>query len=368
LKFGYLHAAAIGHLALEADIPYIKSKSSRTITIWITTEKIANIELLRVISEKMIIVQNLFLRSLLLPLVKATRNTPFDGNGIVNDITSNIQDSAEISFPLMRNNSKHLPDLLTSMNFSPNQKYICLCVRDELHSYNNVSSESANSTSYRNSNIEDYEKAIQYFINSGFNVIRMGRLAKICDFRMSGFYDYANSNLRSDLNDLVIFANCEFAFSTLTGIDELASLYRKPVYIVNYLPVGFFRLSTKRPLVLPKGLRDRKSRKILSIEQIKQRGLWTANSTNRYVRENVDIENCDAETLVRFAEQVLLHFRGSEKRKDSQVSQEVQELFASASDIPLELKNKIPLISELWLNYGNGNSSSQHDPNKNKKD
>jgi putative glycosyltransferase (TIGR04372 family) len=185
---------------------------------------------------------------------------------------------------------------------------------------------------------------------------------------MSGFYDYANSNLRSDLNDLVIFANCEFAFSTLTGIDELASLYRKPVYIVNYLPVGFFRLSTKRPLVLPKGLRDRKSRKILSIEQIKQRGLWTANSTNRYVRENVDIENCDAETLVRFAEQVLLHFRGSEKRKDSQVSQEVQELFASASDIPLELKNKIPLISELWLNYGNGNSSSQHDPNKNKKD
>jgi hypothetical protein len=104
--------------------------------------------------------------------------------------------------------------------------------------------------------------------------------------------------------------------------------------------------------VLPKGLKDAESGRILSIEEIEGRGLWTANTTEHYRQENVDIEDCDADTIAKFAEQVMIHFQEScGKKVDSRVSHKVQAFFASASNVPIELKGKVPTISELWLNY-----------------
>lgn len=351
IKFGYLHAASLGHLALESDIAYIQTKSSKTYTFWITTEKIANAELLKLIAQRMRIIQNPFLRKILMPIVKATRGSVFDGNARVDDISSNIQDTAEISFPLNIDESDDLPNLLFSMGLNPFQKYVCLVVRDEMHSVINVSLDSAASTAYRNSNIEDFKKAIQLFIEAGYSVIRMGRNARICSFNIPGFFDYANSELRSDLNDLVLLSNCEFVFSTLSGVDEIANLYRKPVYIVNYLPIGFFRLSRLRPLILPKGLRDTKSGAKLSMKDILDRGLWTANSTEAYRHANVEIVDCNADEIEMFAQQVLSDFSKTLQIDDSDTFNEVQKFFVLAARVPENLKYKMPKISPLWLNY-----------------
>lgn len=351
IRFGYLHAASVGHLALEADVSYINSKFIKSLTIWVTTEGIANKELLKLISNKMVIIKSPIFRKVLMPIIKVTRNTKLDGNAKVNEISSNVQDNAEISFPFLSDISFELHHLLKKMNLDSYQKYICLIVRDDLHSTVNGSRDSAFATTYRNSNIDDYIKAIEFFVDSGFGVIRMGRLAKPIKFTMHGFFDYANSELRSDVNDLIILSNCAFAFSTLSGIDEIPNLFRRPVYIANYLPVGFFRVSKLRPLILPKGLREITSGRILSMKEIYDKGLWTANNTQSYMRANVEYVDCDSNTLVKFAAQVVQDFKSDRSSLDTVSYNKVQNFFVLASEVPNELRNKVPTVSSLWLNY-----------------
>jgi putative glycosyltransferase (TIGR04372 family) len=351
IQLGYLHAAAIGHLAWEADMAIIKSENSNAKTIWITTKKIANNELLNLIKKKMFIVSNPGLRLLLLPFVKRSRGTRFDGNAEVNDITTYIQDSAPVSFPLPKVENDRLPDLLVQMKLDPNKKYVCLVVRDGLHSQSNVSLLSAHSTEYRNCSIKDFTGTVSYLNSEGYNVIRMGRLADSCDFTESNFFDYANSDLRSDINDLVILSNCEFTISTLSGVDEIATIYRRPVYIVNYLPVGGFRVSKLRPLVLPKGLRDKDTGKILTFHEIIERGIWEANTTKMYEEANVEYVNCSPYEITEFSKQALSHFEGKEQNTDMNKVTSVQNYFMSLKGVNSSLIDKMPKISDLWLNY-----------------
>jgi len=353
LQFGYLHAAAIGHLALEADIAFIESQSSPKVVVWITTKEVANYQLLKLISRKLRVITNPMLRALILPLVKLTRGGRFDGNSKVNDRTTFVQDTSPVSFPLPVAHMEMLPQLLEEMNLDCTRKYICLVVRDELHSFKNVSQESAEITQYRNSSINDYEGAIKYLIDQGFNVVRMGRLAHKCRFTIDGFFDYANSDLKSDLNDLLLMANCEFVISTSSGIDELATLYRKPVYLVNYLPVGSFRVSQLRPLILPKGLRDRQKGNLLSLSQIVQMGLWEANATHTYESANIEIVNCEPRTITQFTIQVIAHFSSRFEDVEPFGSHLVSQFFCQTSKVPKELEHKVPKISDLWLNYPN---------------
>jgi putative glycosyltransferase (TIGR04372 family) len=284
-------------------------------------------------------------------LVKATRGTRFDGNSNVNSKSTFVQDYSPISFPLEERQLEKLPQLLSEMNLDSKKKYVCLVVRDELHTHENISPEVAKSTHYRNSSIDDYIEAIEYLTHQGFGVIRMGRLANKCNFEIRGFFDYANSHLRSDTNDLVLMANCDFVISTCSGIDEVATLYRKKVYLVNFLPLGEFRLSQLRPLILPKGIRDCQSKQGLALNEIVERGLWEANSTNTYEKANIEIVDCSPKTIAKFAKQVVTHFNSDASGDIPNHLDLVQEFCIQVSRIPESLKYKVPKISNLWLNY-----------------
>lgn len=351
IQFGYLHTAAIGHQALEADIAIIQLPKRGSKVIWITTKEIANHELMKLIGTKLVIVKNRMLRSILLPIVKWSRGTKYDGNPLVNDKTTFIQDDARISFPLHQKEEERVVELLNKMKIQTLRGFVCLVVRDELHSSENVSKQSAFSSSYRNSSISDYEGAVSFLVSQGFGVIRMGRLASPANFDIQNFFDYANSSLRSDSNDLLIMAKCEFVISTLSGIDEIATMYRRPVYIINYLPVGSFRLTNLRPLVLPKGLIDSRTSEKLSLNEIVARGLWEANDAAQYTAAKVKIIDCQPEVITSFAKQAVDHYLKREHLDQNNFSNPIRDFFISAKNVPSELVHKVPEVSRLWLNY-----------------
>lgn len=338
-------------MALESDVAVIQSQGSRTKTVWITTKKISNLELYRLIKERLTIVDRSLFRALLLPIVKLSRGTRFDGNAVVNDKTTYVQDSSEVSFPLSLKEKQRLPKLLQEMNLTSSRGYVCLVVRDELHSLEEVSIESATSSAYRNSPIHDYEATILYLISQGFSVIRMGRLAHPGNFEIENYFDYSNSMHRTDANDLLLMANCEFVISTLSGIDEIATLFRRPVYLVNYLPVGGFRLSRLRPIVLPKGLRDARTLEKLTLNEIVARGIWEANDSRMYAEANVEIVNCHPNVIRDFTKQVVTHYLEGAECADNCRSSYVRNFFIYAKDVQPEIAHKAPEISNLWLNY-----------------
>ena len=84
--------------------------------------------------------------------------------------------------------------------------------------------------------------------------------------------------------DLFISSRCQFFFGGASGICMLAATFRKPHFIVNNTPIeGVFSINRKFPGIF-KRVRDIKTKKILTIREMVQKGLcniFKARSFNR---------------------------------------------------------------------------------------
>ena len=149
-----------------------------------------------------------------------------------------------------------------------NKKYVCLIVRDNSYfGYKPFSD-------YRNANVNNFIKAIQYLNSKDIFVIRMG--AKKCptvNYQSKNFFDYANSKLRSEFLDIYLGSNCLFSLGTSTGFDGIPISSRKPAIITNYVPMGYFPSWTSKQIVIFKHHLNSKTKERISLESIIQNGL-----------------------------------------------------------------------------------------------
>lgn len=108
-----------------------------------------------------------------------------------------------------------------------NRKFICLHVRDSFYKKNTIKN-------YRNSNINNYIKAIEYLIKKNYFVFRLGNspLNKI-NFTNKYFLDYANSDIKTDFMDLHLINECDFYIGTQSGTYDTAKMFNKPKLITN---------------------------------------------------------------------------------------------------------------------------------------
>jgi putative glycosyltransferase (TIGR04372 family) len=124
------------------------------------------------------------------------------------------------------------------------EQFICLLSRD--NAYLNYLDKIAGQLnfdrsyhSYRNSDIETYRLAVNYLLDKGYWVFRMGTVTeKKLEIYHKNFLDYPYYNKKCDLLDIYLFSNCSGLISTCTGIDGLSQAYGIPTLIVNGLPLG----------------------------------------------------------------------------------------------------------------------------------
>lgn len=166
-----------------------------------------------------------------------TKNFEFPTIGIHkiysdNLIKKNFNDINEIDISnsniFLSEEKKQLCRSILSKNNIPLKKIICLHVRDG--GYKNDS----NRKSYRNSNISNYYKLIDYLVEKNYFVIRMGDDSSVkSNYSHKLFLDYAHSNINSRLMDIFLIDNCSFFIGTQSGILDLAYMFNKPVLTTN---------------------------------------------------------------------------------------------------------------------------------------
>lgn len=91
----------------------------------------------------------------------------------------------------------------------------------------------------RNAKIETYKSAIEYLIAKGFVVIRIGdaSMEKICDLQRDvgpNLFDYANSNLKSELMDCYLLSQCSFMIGCASGPNCIPPLFHRNCVNVNW--------------------------------------------------------------------------------------------------------------------------------------
>ncbi len=102
-------------------------------------------------------------------------------------------------------------------------KFVTLHVRD--NGFYNKSSQTT-----RNANISTYEKAIEYLVDKGYAVVRLGDnkmvdVAKMQERLGPLFFDYAYSDIRSEMMDCYLLSHSEFFIGLASGPASVPMLF-----------------------------------------------------------------------------------------------------------------------------------------------
>ena len=196
----------------------------------------------------------------------STRSNSRDTSG------SFAQEDASVAFLDSENSAAYI--WLESKGWTTGEPFICLLVRDSeflsSHPMTGNGKEWAFDNwsyhNYRDSAIETYIEAVQWLVDQGVWVIRMGRIAKReLNFSHPKFVDYAFIDDQNDLIDIWLFANATATISTGTGPDMIANIYNRPVLYINFLPLGSLH-SWSNSTTVPKHLIDQSSFECAALE------------------------------------------------------------------------------------------------------
>jgi len=166
-------------------------------------------------------------------------------------------------------------ELKMSIGIPPNARYICILGRDPEYLKEHLGLDLVHHAC-RNVDISTYSDAALALANMGYYVLRMG--SKVRDPLVVDHHaviDYANSPLRCDFLDIYLSATCEFFVSVGSGLDSVATLFRRPIVVTNYLPIT--PLVRHYDFVLPKTLVWKDSGMELSIGEMIQHSLFHDN-------------------------------------------------------------------------------------------
>lgn len=95
----------------------------------------------------------------------------------------------------------------------------------------------------RNANIFDYEAGLKFLIDSGYTVIRFGDplmvdVSEMAQRLGSGFFDYAASDIKSEVMDVYILSECAFAVVCASGPNGVPPIFHKAACQINHYGVA----------------------------------------------------------------------------------------------------------------------------------
>jgi putative glycosyltransferase (TIGR04372 family) len=138
---------------------------------------------------------------------------------IWNEINSNKN-----YFPIKLSSKKFLKDNSNHLE----KKFICMHIKDK--NYNFVNEISNQSTS----RIEDHQKAIEYFIDLDYSVVRIGdKYSDKFDFVNNKFIDLTKNKSLSHYNQAYTMQNSEFFFGNVTPGVYMSRLFGKKFALTN---------------------------------------------------------------------------------------------------------------------------------------
>jgi putative glycosyltransferase (TIGR04372 family) len=212
--------------------------------------------------------------------------------------------------------------------------FVCLHVREQgyLGSYPHHN--------HRDSNILNYIPAIEYIIEKGGYVVRMGDASMRPLPKMKRVIDYAVSEYRSGLMDLYFVSESRFFLGCDSGPFHLAWLFNKPLCSVNFAgpEIIFYK---NHNIIVPKHVFSVKEGRVLSFKELILSDVYTEGVTsNRYFY----IENTPDEILNTVKEYIEL----LERNNISDWNQPLQQYIIEA--IRSRLEN---LISQESVDEGN---------------
>lgn len=192
-------------------------------------------------------------------------------------------------------------NFLASVGIDEDKKFVCFGVRTKF-----FKKETFNSV--RNSSITNQLLGINYLIKNGYKAVKMGKFEEKLDLKNVNIFDYGNCENNQDFLDFYISSKCEFFISGDTGLNELATVMRKPKLILDF--INFRNVENINhnfcPLILPKKIYSTKKRGFLKYSDIFKNGIDKIDIIENYPDDLKLIDNDQEEILNAIHEMRML--------------------------------------------------------------
>ena len=190
--------------------------------------------------------------------------------------------------------SERLKELVRS-----DKKFVCLHVRESGYHKDELR------RPYRNADIKNYLLAINYLLDQGMTVFRMGDSSmKKLSIKHKNLIDYPFTNLKSPEMDFYLIQNCEYYIGMQSGILDVALMFKKPVLTLNMYD-WFFAHPLKycdRGLLKKIEIETALEKKIFSTREWINLPFYYTNNREIYPSNIHFIENSDLEILNAISE------------------------------------------------------------------
>ena len=281
-RIGTLRSDRIGHFASDSGQQFAANSlnsTNRTVDLYWLSKYISNKQLELMVRRNFLVfnfARYLDFWNLRLP------------GGEIHMRPSSLTHSRDISGMLEKSNKRmkflsfeenQAKEWMSSFGWKEGDRFVCLLVRDPAYlKKNDIYKASTNFDyhNYRDSDINNYIKAMEWLANEGVWVFRMGReMLKPIATSHPKIIDYAFSKNQSDLLDIWMFANCDFCISTGSGPDMVSDIYRKPLLIFNCMPL-FNLWSWSNATHIPKHLKYIDTGIFLTLSEHIKHSYWTS--------------------------------------------------------------------------------------------
>jgi len=197
----------------------------------------------------------------------------------------------------------------------------------------------------RDSDPLTYIEAIKFIISQGGKVIRVGDRTMTKLPKIDGLIDYPFTNLKSEIMDVFLAAQCKFCLGTSSGYYSLPIFFGKPVLLVNYLNTAEFFALREGDLFLPKKLVYKKNDQHVKIKDVFGLQIGNYMTTDAYEKNNILIKNNSSDEILGATKEMInILFNKENKELDisnKQFKKEVDDSYYKLFDYPISTLAKV---------------------------
>lgn len=173
---------------------------------------------------------------------------------------------------LLKNDHRHAEQLRVQMGLPLTDWFVCLHIRES-----GYRGDYGSHSTHRNSTLENYIKSVKAITDEGGWVVRIGDSSMTPFPQIERVIDYPHTRFKSELMDIYLISQCRFFLGTNSGPDGVATLFGKPMIIVNATEWTTGFPLKKGDLFITKHLFSRSANRFLSIMEILEEPfIWQA--------------------------------------------------------------------------------------------
>ena len=218
---------------------------------------------------------------------------------------------------------------LLKLGIARGREFVCFIARDSAYLDTVYPQHNWHNHNYRDSSVSNYLPAAEELTRRGYFALRMGAIVKqALDTPNKMIIDYA-TKYRTEFLDIYLSSKCRFFIGSGCGIDEVPAVFRRPIMLVNYIPIEYVHTWHPVYLFITKKIWSKKDGRFLSYKEIISSGIGSfgKEESDEYEKLGFEIVENTPEEIFDLAVEMDERLKGT--WRDSPEDEELQMSFRS---------------------------------------